>query len=112
MKPLRLVELSPGEYSLVLDAGSTDVDHVIEECGHEPNGYFWEGVVQVLVSAEAPTLDGRFSYNCEGGMFCADGTDRNVLEELATRLGALATDAERMRRLITSAEADGFEFDD
>ncbi|WP_246016763.1 Imm51 family immunity protein [Micromonospora pisi] len=66
----------------------------------------------MLVSAEAPALEGRFSYNSEAGMFCADGTDRDVLEELAIRLGAVARDADRMRRLITSAEADGFEFDD
>lgn len=112
MEPLRPVELTPGEYTLMLNAGSTDVDDVIEELGHEPNGYFWEGIAQLLVSAEAPALEGRFYYSSEGGMFCAVGTDRDALDELAIRMSAVATDAERMRKMVTSAEADGFEFDD
>ena len=39
-----MVETSPGKFSLMLVAGTTDVDEVIEELGHEPNGYFWEGI--------------------------------------------------------------------
>jgi hypothetical protein len=38
--------------------------------------------------------------------------DRSALEELGTRMAAIATDADRMRRLVAAAEADGFEFDD
>ncbi|WP_182898934.1 Imm51 family immunity protein [Microbispora sp. H10830] len=112
MHPLRLIESAPGEYSLLLDAGTTQVDDVIEELGHTPNGYFWEGVAQLLVSTEAPALDGRFSYDPEGGMFCAYGRDRGALEELGTLMAAVATDVDRMRRLAAAAEADGFEFDD
>jgi hypothetical protein len=41
----------------MLVAGTTDVDDVIEALGHEPNGYFWEGVAQLLVDTEA--LRGR-----------------------------------------------------
>ncbi|WP_431961122.1 Imm51 family immunity protein [Actinacidiphila sp. bgisy160] len=112
MEPLRLLELSPGEYSLLLDAGTTDVDEVVEALGHEPNGYFWEGIAQVLVSTEAPALEGRFSYDPEGGMFCAYGSERSALEDLGMRMSAVATDGDRMRQLVTSAEANGFEFDD
>ncbi|MEU6424619.1 Imm51 family immunity protein [Microbispora sp. NPDC046973] len=112
MQPLRLIESAPEEYSLLLDAGSTQVDDVIEELGHTPNGYFWEGVAQLLVSTEAPALEGRFSYDPEGGMFCAYGKDRGALEELGTRMAAVAADADRMRRLVADAEAGGFEFDD
>ena len=112
MDPLRLIETQPGSYSLLLDAGSTPVDRVISELGHEPNGYFWEGVAQLLVSTSAPHLDGRFRYDPEGGMFCAYGSDRAALEELATHLASVATDAQRARHLVTTAEADGFEFDD
>ncbi|WP_422746664.1 Imm51 family immunity protein [Micromonospora sp. WMMD1219] len=107
-----MIETTPGEYSLLLNAGTTPVDDVIEELDHEPNGYFWEGVAQVLVSTEAQSLDGRFVYACEGGTFCAYGTDRGALEELEARMTAVATDGERMRRLIRDAEASGFEFDD
>ncbi|WP_329108435.1 immunity 51 family protein [Micromonospora sp. NBC_01699] len=112
MDAIRLHELTPGKYSLLLNAGSTDVDDVIAELGHEPNGYFWEGIAQLLVSTEAPALEGRFGYDPEGGMFVAYGTDRDALEELATLMRAVATDTERARQLITSAKANGFEFDD
>ncbi|WBB79866.1 immunity 51 family protein [Micromonospora sp. WMMD882] len=112
MRPLSLIELDPGKFSLLLQAGSTPVEAVIVELGHEPHGYFWEGVAQVLVSTEAPGLAGRFSYDPEAGMFCAYGTDREALEELGALMTAVATDAERLRRLVVTAEADGFEFDD
>ncbi|WP_326560305.1 Imm51 family immunity protein [Micromonospora sp. NBC_01796] len=112
MDSIRLHELTPGKFSLSLDAGSTDVDDLIAELGHEPNGYFWEGVAQLLVSNEAPALGGRFAYDPEGSMFVAYGTDRAALEELAIRMTAVATDPERMRQLVADAEANGFEFDD
>jgi len=112
MDPLQLMETEPGSYSLLLDAGTTDVDELVEELGHEPGGYFWEGVAHLLVEAEAPELDGRFSYDPEASMFCAYGTDRAALEQLGTLLAAVASDPERMRELIARAEAEGFEFDD
>ena len=112
MTPLKLIETTPGKFSLLLNAGTTSVDALVEELGHEPNGYFWEGVAQFLVSTEASKLDGRFSYDPEGGMFCAYGDDRTALEELGALMAAVAADGDRMRKLITAAEAVGFEFDD
>ncbi|MEV5751653.1 immunity 51 family protein [Actinoallomurus sp. NPDC052308] len=109
---MRLIETTPGEFTLLLDAGTTQVDGLVEQLGHEPNGYFWEGVAQFLVDTEAPTLAGRFSYDPEGGMFCAYGEDRTALQELAALMSAVAADGDRMRKLIASAEAGGFEFDD
>lgn len=107
-----MVETSTGAYSLCLDAGTTDVDEVIEELGHEPNGYFWEGVAQLLVDAEAPHLRGRFDYDPEGGMFVAHGSDRPALDELAVLLTVVATDAERLRHFVALAAERRFEFDD
>lgn len=112
MNPLKLVETTTGNFSLLLNAGTTKVDALIEQLGHEPNGYFWEGVAQYLVSTKAQALEGRFSYDPEAGMFCAYGTERAALEELGTLMNAVAADEDRMQQLITSAEADGFEFDD
>ncbi|GAB3068398.1 hypothetical protein GCM10027186_21720 [Micromonospora schwarzwaldensis] len=109
---LRLIETTPGRYSLLLDAGTTPVDALVEELGHEPNGYFWKGVAEVLVRTEAPTLHGRFAYDPEGGMFCAHGADRAALHELEALMNLVVSDGERMRRLVTDAEASGFEFDD
>ncbi|GAB3829022.1 Imm51 family immunity protein [Dactylosporangium cerinum] len=107
-----MAEIAPGEYSLCLEAGTTDVDHVIHELGHEANGYFWEGIVELLVTTEAPTLDGRFESDPEGGAFYAYSGDCAALEDLAIRLRAVAGDEQRLRELVRLAETVGFEFDD
>jgi hypothetical protein len=112
MDAIKVIETSPGEFSLLLAAGETDVDDVIETAGHEPNGYFWEGIAELLIATEAPALQGRFEFDSEGGMFAATGSDRPALDELAALLAAVAVDAERVRRLIAFAQETGFEFDD
>ncbi len=112
MTPLKLVETKPGWFSLLLDAGDTAVDGLVEELGHEPNGFFWEGVAQFLIGEEAPELDGRVELDPEAGMFCAYGNDRAALERLGTLMAAVANDEEGMRNLLEAAEENGFEFDD
>jgi hypothetical protein len=112
MQPLKLIETRPGHYSLLLDAGTTAVDDLAEELGHEPNGYFWEGVTRWLLATEAPHLNGRLGLDPEAGMFVAYGEDRPALEDLGTRLSAVATDPARLRDLVTQASAAGFDFDD
>jgi len=73
-----MIETEPGSYSLCLDAGSTAVDDAIGQLGHEPNGYFWEGVVRWLLANddEARPLGGRFDFDPEGGMFVAYAATR------------------------------------
>lgn len=112
MDPIEVVQTAPGEYSLWLEAGTTDVDDVVSELGHEPNGYFWEGIVELLVMSEATTLEGRFSSDPEGGAFVAYGRDRGALDDLASRLRAVASDGNRLRKLMELAASSGFEFDD
>jgi hypothetical protein len=109
---LRLLETDRGNFSLLLDVGTTDVDELVDELGHEPNGYFWEGVAQFLIKTEAPNLEARFLFDPEADMFCARGGDRTALEELGALMSAVATDRNRMRTLIESATDAGFEFDD
>ncbi|GAA3954217.1 hypothetical protein GCM10023085_40890 [Actinomadura viridis] len=112
MTPLKLIETTPGAFSLLLNAGTTQVDELVEHLGHEPNGSFWEGVARFLVSTEAENLEGRFSYDPEGGMFCAYGNDRTALQDLGDLMSIVARDGDRMRKLIMTAEAAGFDFDD
>jgi hypothetical protein len=112
MDPIKVVETEPGQYSLWLEAGITDVDELIAELGHEPNGYFWEGIVELLLMTEATTLEGRFSVDPEGGAFVAYSQDREALEDLAGRLRAVVTDGNRLRKLMDFAKSSGFEFDD
>jgi hypothetical protein len=112
MSPLRLFESDMGQWVLSLEAGATPVDDVIAELGHEPNGYFWEGIVEILVQSEAKDLDGRFDSDPEAGAYVALSADRAVLERLGSLLGRLANDAALLRALVAKAEADGFQFDD
>jgi hypothetical protein len=101
-----------GGYNLCLEAGRTGVDDVIRELGHEPNGYFWEGVAELLVESEAADLRGKFDPDPEGGAFYASSADRAVLEDLAARLGRVAAEETRLREIVALAAATGFEFDD
>jgi hypothetical protein len=112
MDPINVIETKPGQYTLWLEAGATEVDDLVGELGHELNGYFWDGIVELLVRTEATTLEGRFSTDPEGGAFVAYSQDRGTLDDLAGRLRAVATDGTRLRRLIEFAESSGFEFDD
>jgi hypothetical protein len=112
MKPLRLIDTKPDSFSLLLDAGSTPVDDVIAELGHEPNGYFWEGIATVLVQSQAPELEDAFECDPEAGMFCAYGSDRAALEKLGSLMAEVANDPARLRALVAAAEDQGFEFDD
>lgn len=112
MTPLKVIETTPGKFSLLLNTGTTAVDDTISELGHEPNGYFWEGVATLVVETNAPELAECVSYDPEAGMFCAYGTDKGALEKLGTLMAPLANDPDQIRKLIQQAKADGFEFDD
>ena len=112
VRPLRLVETRSGWFRLELIAGTTDVDAAIVEVGHEPNGPFWEGIAQLLIRTQAPHLDGRFFFDSEAGTFCANSQDRDALDELAALLRVTATDPNRIRNLVASADASTFRFDD
>ena len=112
MTVAKLVETTPGRFSLLLHAGTTPVDALVEELGHEPNGYFWEGVARRLVATEAPSLESRFDYDPEGDTFCAHGEDQAALEALRELMNGVATDGNRMRSLVAAADEDGFDFDD
>ena len=96
-----------GDETLTFYCGELPADEAISSTGHEPNGYFWEGVAAYL----DPTLAARLELDSEGGMFSAAGA-RADLEVLQTRLEPLLSGEEDIRALIARAEAEGFEFDD
>lgn len=111
MNSIEVEELGPGQFRLYLVVGTT-VDGAIFELGHEPNGPFWEGIVELLVAAETPALRGRFWTDSEADAFLAHSSDRAVLDDLAKRLRAVATDEGRLRQLMELAQSRGFVFDD
>lgn len=101
-----------GTHTLQLVAGTTAVDHVIEHAGHEPNGYFWEGVAALLIASQAPALEGRFEYDSEGGTFVVRTADRTALDWLHAQLAAAADDTKALAGILKLAQARGFQFDD
>jgi hypothetical protein len=96
-----------GSISLTFYCGELPADEAIGAAGHEPNGYFWEGMVQYL----APALAGQVELDSEAGMFAAEG-DRAVLEQIRVLIDPYLDDGERVAATIREAEASGFQFDD
>ncbi|MFC8795710.1 Imm51 family immunity protein [Streptomyces cinereoruber] len=96
-----------GEHSLTLNAGGLAADGAVAAAGHEPNGYFWEGLVQFAWPDIAEALD----FDSEAGMFCAVGSPSG-LARLEAALGSVITSPEAVRDIIARAEASGFAFDD
>lgn len=111
MNSVKVEEIGPGAFRLYLIPGTT-VDSAVSELGHEPTGPFWEGIVELLVAAEAPARQGRFWTDSEADAFLAHSSDRVVLDDLASRLRAIATDESRLRQLVELAHSRGFTFDD
>lgn len=112
MAKIEVSENGPGRFQLCLVAGTTEVDDVIVELGHEPNGEFWDGIVELLVVTDVPEYRGRYDPDPEGGAFYAYGEEREVLDGLAERLRAVATDEVRVRQLVRLAGERGFTFYD
>lgn len=96
-----------GSISLTFYCGELPADAAIGAAGHEPNGYFWEGLVQYL----APELAAQVELDSEAGMFAASG-DPAVLEQIRALIDPYLGDGERVATTILEAEASGFQFDD
>lgn len=94
-------------HSLTVNGGDLRADAAVATSGHEPNGYFWEGVVTYL----APELVDRVELDSEAGMFSAMG-ETVELERLRDALEPLLDDGPKAAVLIERAEAGGFQFDD
>ena len=96
-----------GEHSLTFDAGGLAADVAVAAAGHEPNGYFWEGLVRFAW----PDIAERLDFDSEAGMFCAVGGSSD-LARLKTAVESVITSPETVRDIIARAETSGFEFDD
>jgi len=96
-----------GDHSLSFYCGELPADEAVSAAGHEPNGYFWDGVATLL----APEVVARLELDSEAGMFSAFG-DRDDLARLQAILEPVLASPEAVRAAIERAEADGFVFDD
>lgn len=106
---IRLRDAEDGSFTTCFfDVAGFSTSSTVQALGHEPNGYFWEGVVRWLVDrGELPDV----KTDPEGTMFYAYG-DRADTEQLATCLMRYLTDDEAITALVTAADAVGFDFDD
>ncbi|MDT0393008.1 Imm51 family immunity protein [Streptomyces dubilierae] len=95
-----------GEQSLTLNVGGLAADVAVADRGHEPNGYFWEGLVRFAW----PDIAERLGFDSEADMFCAVGAASD-LAHLTTALESVIRSPDAVRDIIVRAEASGFEFD-
>ncbi|WCZ36115.1 hypothetical protein CHEID_02770 [Corynebacterium heidelbergense] len=93
--------------SLFFECGELPTDEAVFEAGHEPNGYFWQGVAKVV----APEVCEKLEMDSEAGMFSASGS-RADLEALQSKLEPVLGDPEAVRKAIEKGEAEGVDFDD
>ncbi|GAB3286146.1 Imm51 family immunity protein [Kineosporia babensis] len=112
MKPLKLLETTPGKYSLIMSTGGLPTDEAVSRSGHEPNGYFWDGVAEWVIRNQVPEVKGRVNSDSEAGMYCAYGTDREALATLGEAMARVANAPDTLLALITEAKNAGIEFDD
>jgi hypothetical protein len=96
-----------GSSSLTFNCGELPADDAITAAGHEPNGYFWEGMVRYLARDLAEGIE----LDSEAGMFAAHG-DRSTLEQLQLLIDPYLEDGARVAATIRQAEESGFQFDD
>ncbi|PHP52701.1 Imm51 family immunity protein [Actinomyces ruminis] len=106
---LRLHDLPEfDQWSCCFDVSGPRTTERVADLGHEPNGYFWAGVVRRLVDlGELPEVE----TDPEGDTFSAFGTHA-LMERLAQALVPYLTDPDALTAFVTAAEADGFDFDD
>lgn len=77
--------------SVIYSPGGPADQHLAEVFaahGLEGSGYDWQSAVHASL-LERPELLERFRFDCEAGMFCAYGTDRAALGEVASTLESL-----------------------
>lgn len=96
-----------GEYDLSLECGDLPVDDAIRAAGHEPNGYFWEGVAAFLAPDVAKTVE----FDSEGDMFAAYADKAGPLEQLKAVIEPLTTDPTRLTTVLADAHAAGHDLD-
>ena len=106
--PFKLVETSPGKYSLLLTTFDP-ADEVFERYELEGGGYAWEAVARHVIEHDASDLEDRVGFDPEGSMFCAYGDDRDALSQLGVRLAAIFRDPPRLAAIIEAIGPDGFD---
>ena len=87
---VKSIDLDDGSRSVFFECDAPPTWKVVEAHGHQPNGYFWEGVANWLISqGRAPEV----SMDPEGSMFSAQGTPAELDAFLAALPAAIRAGA-------------------
>ena len=93
-----------------MDQTPEQVVEAITEAGHEPNGYFFEGLATYLINLH--DLDGAgIEADSDAGMFSLLGNSATLTALHELLLDLLRNPAE-LTSTIQQAEAAGYKFDD
>ena len=112
MQALTVHSSTDGKWGLAFDVIDADTVSVIREAKHNPSGYFWHGVAELVVQSEVPSLDGNIQYDPDGQGFYAYSSDRSALTTLANHLTRLASQPKAMTELLLLSKNTGYIFND
>jgi hypothetical protein len=112
MQALTIHSSTDGKWGLGFEVIEADTIPVIREAKHNPSGYFWRGVAEILVQGEVRSLEGNIQYDPDGQGFYAYSPDRAALTTLANHLTRLASQPKAMTELILLAKNMGYVFSD
>ncbi|MBM0124558.1 Imm51 family immunity protein [Pimelobacter simplex] len=94
-------------YDCTFYCGALGADAAIHHEGHEPNGYFLEGLLRYL----DPDLAEAVELDSEAGMFSVFGK-RRQMKKVQRLLSPYLHDGDRVTTALRAAEAENFQFDD
>ncbi|WP_199040672.1 Imm51 family immunity protein [Glycomyces salinus] len=92
--------------SVIYSPGGPADAHLVEVFGAhglEGSGYDWQSAVHAWLVERAELLE-RFSFDSEAGMFCAYGSDRAALGEVAAALELLLAQPARLVEALEAAD--------
>lgn len=98
-----------GQYSLTFYVEMSQVDDVVEDAEHNPDGHFWESVADFLI--ESREIPGDFEFDSESDAMTIHGAKR-ALEGLRTELLPYVTKRSKMRSLLAEIDEEGIDLDE
>lgn len=98
-----------GKYSLTFYVEMSQVDDVIEDAEHDPNGHFWETLADYVV--ESREIPGDFEFDSEADMMAIHGAKKD-LETLRDEFLPYITSPRKMRGLLVEIDEEGLDLDE
>jgi hypothetical protein len=97
------------EPRVYMPCGEAPADEAVLAAGHQPNGYFWQSLIEYLKERDDLRLE--LEFDCESGTFVAKG-EMSSVERVRTLLQVYTQDPQAVTEVIAEAARSGFGFDD